>query len=176
MTKLVVIIGFCVAFAAGLTVGLSGNRAIEPKPASPTTQSERHGHRGSSFLASELNLTTEQQEKMKEIWSRTAKGGRGDHDDRRQELRDKRDADIEALIPASDKEKFQKILADYRAGLDAMDNEARDRFRKSVEETKQILTPEQRAKYEEILSRQWGRDRGSTRRSAATTQTSTNAH
>src|SRR5687767_2872315 len=136
MTKLVVIIGFCVAFAAGLTVGLSRQRVAEVSPASPQSPTTKHSHRGSSFLASELNLTSEQQEQMKEIWSRTAKGGRGDHDDRRQELRDKRDADIEALIPASEKEKFQKILADYRAGLDAMDNEARDRLRKSVEETK----------------------------------------
>ena len=161
MTKLVVIIGFCVAFAAGLTVGLSRQRQpVEAEPASsvnePTT---RHGHRGSSFLATELNLTPQQQEQLKEIWSRTARGGRGDHEKRRQELRDRRDAEIEAIIRPEDKEKYQKAMSDYRAGLDAMDREMRDRFRNSVEETKKVLTPEQRAQYEEILSRQWGRDR-----------------
>jgi Spy/CpxP family protein refolding chaperone len=178
MTKLVVIIGFCVAFAAGLTVGLSRRANVEQPlmPAAPTTRS----HRGSSFLATELNLSKEQQEQLKQIWE-AARGGRGEHDNRRQELRDKRDADIEALLPAEQKAKYEQAMADYRAGLDAMDREVRDRFRKSVEETKKVLTPEQRAKYEEILSRHspggsgrdWGRDRDrstTTRRSDAATR------
>src|SRR5688500_18620938 len=101
MTKLVVIIGFCVAFAAGLTVGLSRRANIEhpPRPAAATT---RFIYRGGSFLASELNLTKEQQEQLKQIWE-AARGGRDQHDNRRQQLRDKRDADIEALLSPQQK-------------------------------------------------------------------------
>src|SRR5687767_8388038 len=101
MTKVVVIIGFCVAFAAGLTVGLSRRADVEQVnvPAAPTS---RPSHRGSSFLASELNLSPQQQEKLKEIWE-PSRGGRGEHEKRRSELRDQRDAAIEALIPAQDK-------------------------------------------------------------------------
>src|SRR5687767_3855756 len=106
MTKLVVIIGFCVAFAAGLTVGLSRHRQqVEPDQPATTAPTTRHGHRGSSFLATELNLTPQQQEQLKEIWSRMARGGRSEHEQRRQELRDKRDADIESIIRPEDKEK-----------------------------------------------------------------------
>jgi Spy/CpxP family protein refolding chaperone len=176
MTKLVVIIGFCVAFAAGLTVGRSRQwQADTQQPGSPSVPSTRPSR--ASFLASELNLNAQQQEQLKQIWSEAARGGRGESEKRRQQLREKRDADIEALIPAGDKANYQQVLSAYRAELDAMDREMRERFRNSVEETKKVLTPEQRAKYEEILSRhsfgspgggpgrEWGRDRETTRRS-----------
>jgi Spy/CpxP family protein refolding chaperone len=180
MTKLVVIIGFCVAFAAGLTVGLSRQRGVD-QTAAPAAPTSRPSHRGSSFLASELNLTPEQQEQLKHIWESSG-GGRSEHEKRRAELREKRDAAMEALIPAQDKPKFQQAMDDYRAGLDGMDREMRDRFRKNVDETKKVLTPEQRVKYEEFVKTHspptsgrgdWGRDRDrdSAGRSEAATQT-----
>jgi Spy/CpxP family protein refolding chaperone len=155
MTKVVVIIGFCVAFAAGLTVGLSRQAQVE-QPTAPAAPTSRPSHRG-GFLA-ELKLTPEQQEKMKQIWE-PSRGGREDHEKRRRELRDKRDAAIEALIPAQQKQQYEQALADYRAGLDTLDEEMRDGFRKKVAATTQLLTPEQRTKYEDLLSRrEWGRD------------------
>jgi len=157
MTKLVVIIGFCVAFAAGLTVGLSRHQVTDQSTA-PVAPTSKPSHRGSSFLASELNLTGEQQEKLKQIWE-PASGGREDHEKRRRELRDKRDATVEALVPAENKEKLQAAMNDYRAALESMDNEMRDGFHKKVAATTQLLTPEQRVKYEEFLSRHSPGDR-----------------
>jgi Spy/CpxP family protein refolding chaperone len=180
MTKLVVLIGFCVAFAAGLTVGISRGRMQHQQSnvnAPPTTHPS---HRG--FLTAELNLTPEQQTQLSTIWSDVAHGGRNEQDKQRQQLREQRDAEILALIPAQDKEKYEKAVSDYREQTSAMDREMRARFQDAVEKTKGILTPEQRAKYEEILSRhqfggpggpgrgERGRDRETTRRSAPATQ------
>ncbi len=150
MTKLVVLIGFCVAFAAGLTVGMS--RHGGPQASSPATQlTSRPSHRG--FLPSELNLSADQQEQLSKIWSETARGGRGEQDDRRRQLRQKRDETIASLIRPEDKDKYEQAIKDYGDQTSAMDREMRDRFKKAVEATKQLLTPEQRTKYEEILSR-----------------------
>ena len=152
MTKLVVLIGFGVAFAAGLTVGTSRVRQRQQMEAGASaTPSTRPSHRG--FLPSELNLTQEQQEQLSKIWSEAARGGRSEQDDRRKQLRQKRDETIASLIRPEDKEKYEQTLKDYADQATAIDREMRDRFKKSVEETKQILTPEQRTKYEEILSR-----------------------
>ena len=179
MTRLVVFIGFCVAFAAGWTVGLTRHRAAEQQSISAPPATTRSIHRGRGFLESELNLTAQQKEQLNTIWSDIARGGRGDHENRRQELRDKRDSNIAALIRPEDKPKYEQALQSYRDGVEAMDREVRDRFRKAVEATKAVLTTEQRAKSEQILSRhpfgpssggppgrdRGGRDRETTRRS-----------
>src|SRR5689334_17328190 len=105
MTKLVVIVGFCVAFAAGLTVGMSRARQ-EGGNLPPASMPTSHPHRG--FL-SELNVTPEQHEKLDKIWE-FARTGRGEQDRQRQVLREKRDAAIQSLIPAQDREKYEKAL------------------------------------------------------------------
>ena len=71
MTKFVVIVGFAVAFAAGLIVGAEMRQssvASPVTPANPTTQSStRPSRRG--YLPTELNLSAQQQDEMKKIWS-----------------------------------------------------------------------------------------------------------
>ena len=156
MTRIVVVVGFIVAFAAGVTIGFESARRAAG--AAPTTH-PTHGHGGP--LASELNLSADQQKQMAKIWSETA--GRGAQDDRRRKSRQQRDESIAALIHPEDKPKYDQILKDHADQLAAIDKETRAAFAAAVEKTKQILTPEQRTKYEEILSRhQWDRggDRG----------------
>src|SRR6185437_11592650 len=111
MTKLVVLIGFCVAFAAGMTVGMKRGRVTQP--AAPavmpaTMPTSRPSHRGGGFLPSALNLTQDQQEKLSKIWSETARGGRSMQEDRRRQLRQKRDETIASLIPPADQAKYEQ--------------------------------------------------------------------
>src|SRR3954449_12005795 len=115
MTKLVVIVGFCVAFAAGLTVGMSRVRPVADWNLTPATMpASRPSHHG-SFL-SELNVTPEQREQLDKIWD-FARNGRSDQDKQRQALREKRDATISSLIPAENREKYDKAISDYHDGL-----------------------------------------------------------
>jgi Spy/CpxP family protein refolding chaperone len=158
MTRIVVILGFLVSFAAGLVVGMETRHASIAAP--PAT----HPARGRGWLASELALSSEQQEQLDKIWSETASRGGREQDDHRHKLREERDRAIAALVPPPDRPRYEAALKSYADQMAALDNQWRSHFQASVEKTKQILTPQQRAKYEELLSRrQWdrgGRDGG----------------
>jgi hypothetical protein len=156
MTKFVVIIGFLVAFAAGLILGIESRQTSSGATSPPTTQ-PRRGPGG--WLPSELNLTLQQQEQMKQIWSEVAKHGRGEQEDRRKQLRAERDDAIASLIRPEDKEKYDQVRKNYSDQMAAMDKEMRARFDEAVKKTKEILTPDQRTKYDEILNRHQS-DRG----------------
>jgi len=151
MTKAVVIVGFVVAFTAGLVVGIESRRTAgtrQPRPG-------RHG----GWLAAELNLTSEQQEQMREIWSKMAERGGRDREDRRRQLYRQRDEAIAALVRPEDKQRYDAILKNQADQLAALDSEWKSSFQNAVEKTKQIMTLEQRAKYEELLQRH-ERERG----------------
>jgi Spy/CpxP family protein refolding chaperone len=148
VAKLILILGFVTAFGAGLVVGvnLHGREAS----AAPATQPSGRG----GFLESELKLTPEQREQMKNIWSDTARRGGRDHEDRRRQYRKERDDAIATLIKPEEKERFEQVQKVYADRNAALEKEFAQRIESSVEKTKQILTPEQRVKYEEILKKQ----------------------
>jgi len=165
MSKLVVILGFLVSFAAGLIVGwrvvsplhpaatgfgsaeLDKGRLTTTQPSGPR---ERRDPRG--WLTEVLKLSSEQQAQMKEIWDDPAHQGRREHDERRKLLRkDRDDAITRLLTETGKKDEFDRINADFFKGNQALDAEWRGRFQAAVERTKAILTDDQRTKYEEIL-------------------------
>jgi len=179
MTRTWVVVGFAVAFAAGLMLGAT---AWRPMPGGPAADGDRprvpdgggppHGRGGhggrASWLAQQLDLTPEQRQQMDAIWSDTARDKAREHGERRAQLRRDRDAAIAALIPEADRPRHQRVLDDFAAANAALDEAWRRSFEQAVERTKAILTPEQRQKYEAILARQRqfdggpgrGRDRG----------------
>ena len=167
MTKVVVILGFLVAFGAGLVIGLNvrreGGARIADKNA--TTRSGGRGSGGpGGFLAAHLNLTHEQRKQMDKIWSEAVGRGPWEHDKKRRQFRDERDEAIAALVRPEDYDKYDAVLKAYSERLTNLDNQAKAAFEKAVERTKQILTPEQRSKYEAFLRKHPGdrrdRDRG----------------
>lgn len=159
MTRVVVLICFLVAFAAGLAVGLQSHREVPV----PTTQPERRG----GWLVAELKLTPEQQAQMNKIWSETAGRGWGEREERRRKLTHDRDEAIAALIRPEDKARFEEIRKNHADQLTALDHQMQEAYQSAVDQTKGILTAEQREKYETILKnrshgpggRDW--DRGS---------------
>lgn len=154
-TRLLVIAGFLIAFAAGWAVGLKWRAQDD----SSNTRSDRH----SGWLAAELKLSPEQKEQLREIWSETARRGGRERMDRRRQAARERDEAIADLVRPEDKPRYEEILKKYTEQSGEQDREWRDSYQAAVERTKQILTPEQRTRYEELLQRQqWdrpGRDR-----------------
>jgi Spy/CpxP family protein refolding chaperone len=144
MAKLLLIIGFAMAFGAGVLIG---PKLWHQAAAAPTTRPTRQG----GWLTTELNLTPDQQEQMKKIWSETAHRGNREQEDRRRQFRKDRDDAIAALISPADREKYDQVLKTYAERNAAMDREWRNSYLAAVERTKQILTSEQRNKYEELL-------------------------
>jgi Spy/CpxP family protein refolding chaperone len=164
-TKLIVMLGFLVAFAAGVAVGLQNHGLIAPQSSSnsnPTTHPNRR-----AWLVTELNLTPDQQQQLNQIWSETARRGDHETDDQRRQIRKQRDDAISALVHPEDKSAYEQIMKNYSDQMSALEQQWRSSFESAVERTKQILTPQQREKYEEILAKnQWDRragDRATTR-------------
>jgi Spy/CpxP family protein refolding chaperone len=166
MAKIMVVIGFLIAFAAGLAVGVEMRRpsvAQGPMPVEPPTRTTGPATRGSrspgGWIASELKLSPDQRKKMDAIWSEVAKGGREEMDKERDALRKHRDEAILALVGTDNKVKYDEIQKNYRDRQQAMERKMRGRFEKAVEDTKLILDPEQREKYEQLLARHRPPDR-----------------
>ncbi len=147
MTRLVVIIGFVVSFAAGLAVGHRWLHREPPKP-------DRPGPGG--WLAAELKLTPEQSRQLDEIWSETARRGGPDRDERRGRLYRERDEAIVALIRPEDRPKYEAIQKEHAEQVETLGQEWRKSFDTAVARTKEILTPEQRVRYEALMSRHEG--------------------
>lgn len=163
MTRLMVTIGFVVAFLAGLIVGLNrfGQRHDPPGAASGQPWA-RHGEappdRG-GFLASQLSLSPDQQKQMREIWSQAVGAGRGLMDERRRELRQQREEAIAALIRPEDKASYEAIVNDYARRSVEQDQQWRRAYDEAMQKTRQILTPQQLEKYEQLTQRWEQRDR-----------------
>jgi hypothetical protein len=158
VTKLVVIFGFLMAFAAGLIVGVNRPQhvATTAAPGGGITRPSR-GDRGSE-LDTLLSLRPEQKDALKKIWSEMAERGRKQHEERRREFRRQRDEKIQALLSPEQKPSFEKVHKDYDEQNKSLEREMRANFQQAVEATKGVLDPDQRVKYEKFLSeRQWDR-------------------
>jgi Spy/CpxP family protein refolding chaperone len=172
MTKVLLVIGFVVAFCAGLFSGLAvrGREALATSAAVPPAATRPAGPGGpGGLLAAELGLTAEQREQMNRIWGENARTLRHQQDQRRAQFRKEREEAIAALIRPEDRTKYDEVLRVHAQHMTDLEHELRASWQKGVEETRKILTPEQRVKYEEFLKRREaerasaggsGRDRG----------------
>jgi len=145
-TKAILVVAFLLAFAAGTSVGLFATKA---PPASPPPRPDRPN----SFLERELNLTVEQKEQMKTIWSDVmAPGGRGQFD-RRAALAQERDQAVVALLTEEQRSRYDAVLKDYADKVEALQQDRKRAFDEARERTKAILTPEQAEKYDQLMKR-----------------------
>lgn len=157
-TKLILLIAVCVSFGAGLLIGME-SRSSNVAPANPvvvTTQPAAtapttRGDRMQSYLSTQLALTADQQAQMKQIWESSMRDGMRQHDEKRRQLRKQREEAIVALIAPEQKSEYEAVLQRYTEGNANLEKEMRGNFERAVDETKKILNPEQRLKYEKML-------------------------
>lgn len=149
MTRLIVITGFIIAFAAGMMAG------VVIRPGGPRPNGPGPGGR-ESFIANQLSLTEEQQSQMKAIWQDVSR--RPDRGKRFQ-IRQQQAEAVAKLIRPEEQAAYDAIVKEYQGKLDQMDADNKRAFQQAVEKTKSILTPEQLKKYEALLARNDGRDR-----------------
>ena len=139
-----VCICFVLALAAGVCVGLLAGRSAS-------------GPRRGSLLSRELDLTREQREQMRQIWSEVMRATGERQRERRHALREEREKAVQALLTDEQKPQYEQLMEEYARRLDELSQEGRKRFEEAVEKTKQTLTEAQRKKYEEFLEkRPWG--------------------
>jgi Spy/CpxP family protein refolding chaperone len=140
MTKLVVLLVACVllSLGAGVFIGaLWHHRGPPPDP-----------------FVSELNLTAEQQEKLKAIWSEAMqKGGFHVQDEQRAAAQKDYHQALRALVPAEQQARCDEALRNYQKRLEDIERDSRKIFDDATEQSRQVLSEEQRAKYDEIRRR-----------------------
>ena len=125
---------FVLAFAAGVCVGLLAGRSAS-----------------GSRLSRELDLTREQREQMRQIWSEVMRASEEQQWQRRCELQQERDEAIRALLTDEQKRQHEQLMGEYARKLDGLSQERGKRFDEAVEKTKLILTESQRKRYEQLL-------------------------
>ena len=175
--KLIMLLALVFALGAGAVAGYVGATRLPPHagehgPGAPGN------HDRETDLARELNLTDAQREQMRKIWSDAMQGAGREHMDKMRSLQRERDDAVIALLTPEQKQSYDKLQSDYRDKMDAMGRDREKAFAKAVEETNQILDPQQQQKYAEIRKRRSERgDRGDWRggRRGSTTQSTTRA-
>lgn len=147
MTKIkAILIGsFLVTFAAGAATGL-------------LVAHLDHQPRGPSWLANELSLTSQQREQMDGIWSAVMGSMMRQRSEQSKALRQERDLAITALLTEEQRSRHEAILKDYARKETEMSEQRKLAFEEAIKRTKEILTPEQAAKYDELMQKQ--RERG----------------
>jgi Spy/CpxP family protein refolding chaperone len=130
----------CLVFASGVAVGVVGRRALWPT-------------RFGSVLVEELDLTLDQRFKLQQIWGEVAKSRRPVP----MEELDKVDAErwqaIDRLLTPEQRTQLAQIQERFEARMQGLDEGNRERVAAAEEQTRQVLTPAQREKYERLLAR-----------------------
>ena len=150
--EILLIIVAGLAMSAGVVAGLLASRlpsAAGPQSAAtnPVTPPPASFER---TLADELNRRADQRESMRQIWEGVREQVHKTFDDA-QNLQKERDEAMVALLNDEQRVKFAKISQDYANRFNELTKKRDGTFEEAVAKTKNILDPDQRAKYEEIL-------------------------
>jgi Spy/CpxP family protein refolding chaperone len=149
--KTLVLLVFVLTLGAGVVAGLLAARL----PASGTARAQA----GDSPLGEELALTAEQREKMKTIWE----GVRGFTEDcirQSSKAQSDRDEKIFALIPREKVDQYNAIRSNYDNAVAGLQGRREKAFADAVKKTREILSPDQRGKYDKILKKRLGAEFG----------------
>ncbi len=133
----VLALAFVVTFAAGVTGGLVVHKS-GPTPA----------HK--SWLTDELNLTPEQQTKMREIWAPPDRQHMGQSFEQIRAIRAARDKAIRELLTEEQGTRYDEILKDADQKMAAVAAERRTGFEEKMARTREILDAKQREKFDAL--------------------------
>lgn len=151
--KLIMAVVFLVTLGSGLVAGmlitrLGGGSAVSTPQQAPATP-----------LARELNLTAEQNDRMRNIWE----GVRTKVDDcfiHAQDAQKRRDQALLDLLSDEQKIKFARLQEQCTDTLRSLKIERDAAFKAAVEQTNRMLSDSQQQRYREILQSRLGRGAG----------------
>ena len=137
--KLIVFCVFALALSAGLVAGKLDWGSAAGSKSEPT-----------SALAAELGLNNAQCEQIRGIWEPLRQSAKVSFDEARR-LEGRRDESIKSLLTQEQLDQYKRITDEYNGAVVALQAKRNSQFREAVEKTKQLLTPSQREKYEQII-------------------------
>ena len=143
-SRSIFLLAFLSAFGAGLSVGLLWQRSSSAEKPPPAPQQQ------DGWLA-ELNLSPEQREKIKAIWTDAMKNNNWQQQrEQREAAVAERDEALKTMLDAGQKTKYDEILATFQKKMDEFSAENKKSRDAAYEKTKAILTETQRVQYDEL--------------------------
>ncbi len=141
MRKVHVIISvtFVLALFAGAMVGALSARLPE-------------SHEARSWMTDQLDLSPEQREQMRAIWSELSKNRPRESESRRAVEKQRTD-EIVALLSPEQKAKYDAINQSFSQKLQDLSKQREQALADAQEKTRQILSPQQWAKYEQLMQK-----------------------
>jgi hypothetical protein len=130
----------CLVFVSGVGVGVVGRRAFQPI-------------KFQSVLVEELDLTPDQRYKLQQIWSDVAKSRTPIPMEEIEKVDAERWRAIDQLFTPQQRTQYAQIQQRLEARMRELEQGNRARVARAEEQTKQLLTPAQREKYERLLAR-----------------------
>jgi Spy/CpxP family protein refolding chaperone len=142
--KTIVLLTFAALFGAGVVTGLMVRRFAPPSD---------QPRSGRSWIASQLDLTPDQNTKMRETWD-SLREHNGARDRQRRQCAQQRDKDVVGLMTPEQKAQYDQIIARYDAAVAKLREEAAAEMQAAEDHTRALLTPDQLKKYDELSQRQ----------------------
>ena len=130
----------CLVFVSGVAVGVVGRRALRPI--------KYH-----SVLVEELDLTPDQRYKLQQIWGDVARNRTRVPVEELQKVDDERWRAIERMLTPEQRAEYEQIQEQFEARMRDLEPGNRERVAAAEEQTRQVLTPAQREKYDQLLAR-----------------------
>jgi hypothetical protein len=130
----------CLVFASGVAVGVVGRRAFKPI-------------KFQSVLVEELGLTPEQRYRLQLIWGDVVKSRTPVPMEELEKVDAERWQAIDQLLTPEQRTQYARIQERFEARMQELDQGNRERVAAAEEQTRQVLTPAQREKYERLLAR-----------------------
>ena len=144
-TKSVIFLAFLLAMGAGVAVGMLGSRSL-PSNTTP-------GHDASTWLANELQLTPDQQQKMNRIWSEMLASKGRQYGEQFRALQQQREAAIAALMTEQQQVQCNKLNEEYAGKWRDLWKRMEQDFSAAADKTRQLLNDTQRKRYDALLEK-----------------------
>jgi len=144
-TKGVIFLAFLLAMGAGVAVGMLGSRSLPSNTA--------RGTDASTWLANELQLTPDQQQKMNRIWSEMLASKGHQYGEEFRAIQQQREAAIAALMTEQQQMQCNKLNEEYAAKWRDLWKRMEQDFSTAADKTRKLLNDSQRKRYDAILEK-----------------------
>jgi Spy/CpxP family protein refolding chaperone len=114
-----------------------------------------HGQ-GPSWIADQLNLTSEQRQQMDAVWAQTMQKI-GQTMDQRHECDKQRDTAVTALLTEQQRAAYEKIMSDYHGKRSELDKQRDSLIHDADDRSRALLDDVQKARWDELTKEMHGR-------------------
>lgn len=133
---------FVACFVAAFLAGFALHAAVGRRP---------HGE-GGPRIEEELNLTPEQSQRMRDIWSAMRDRTREMSDTAIEAIKTEREAGVRGLLSSESLVTYDGILAREAAARQALEAARKEIFDKAVEDTRKLLDDRQKVRYDALMA------------------------